>query len=152
MKRARFVAAARREFLAEVAYYHTQETGLGARFAAAVEAATARVLAFPFSGAPASKITRRIFVRGFPFTVVYRPEPDGILIVALAHPSRRPEYWQLRVQEPSATYAPGSSSHAMGGDEVIDYTATLFISSSPAWMTSSNWSAAKSLSDASHLP
>ena len=37
MKRARFVAAARREFLVEVVYYNKEETGLGARFAAAVE-------------------------------------------------------------------------------------------------------------------
>jgi hypothetical protein len=34
MKRARFMMSPRREFLAEVAYYHTQEYGLGARFAA----------------------------------------------------------------------------------------------------------------------
>jgi len=36
VKRARFVAAARREFLAEVAYYAREEAGLGARFTAAV--------------------------------------------------------------------------------------------------------------------
>ncbi len=47
MKHARFVAAARREFLAEVVYYNKEEPGLGARFAAAVEDATVRALAFP---------------------------------------------------------------------------------------------------------
>lgn len=104
MKRARFLAPARREFLAEVAYYHMREPGLGTRFAAAVEDATARALAFPFSGSPASKNSRRVFVRDFPFAVVYRPEPDGILIIAVAHHSRRPEYWHLRVQEPSPVY------------------------------------------------
>lgn len=104
MKRARFVAPARREFLAEVAYYYSQESELGARFAAAVEEATARALAFPLSGSPASKNTRRVFVRNFPFAVVYRPEPQGILIVAVAHHSRQPEYWHLRVHEASPTY------------------------------------------------
>ena len=104
MKRARFIAPARREFLAEVAYYHMKEPGLGARFAAAVEEAAARALAFPYSGSPASKNSRRAFVRGFPFAVVYRPEPDGILILAVAHHSRRPEYWHLRVQETSPAY------------------------------------------------
>jgi plasmid stabilization system protein ParE len=63
MKRVRFIAPARREFLAEVAYYHMQEPGLGARFAAALEEATARALAFPDSGSPASKNSRRVFVR-----------------------------------------------------------------------------------------
>jgi plasmid stabilization system protein ParE len=104
MKRARFVAPARREFLAEVAYYHTQDPGLGARFTAAVAEATVRALAFPLSGSRASKNTRRVFVRSFPFAVVYRPEPDGIVIIAVAHHSRQPAYWDVRVQEASPAY------------------------------------------------
>lgn len=99
MKRARFIAAARREFLAEVVYYNRQEPGLGVRFAAAVEEATARAVAFPLTGSPASKNTRRVFVKDFPFAVVYRSDENGIVIFALAHHSRRPEYWQPRVQE-----------------------------------------------------
>ena len=39
MKRARFVAEARLEFLAEVIYYNDAEPGLGERFASAVEEA-----------------------------------------------------------------------------------------------------------------
>lgn len=108
MKRARFAAPARREFLAQVAYYHERELGLGTRFAAAVEAATARALALPFAGAPAFKDSHRVFVRGFPFSLVYRPEPDGIFIIAVVHHSRPPEYWHLRVQEPRPVY--GSAS------------------------------------------
>lgn len=99
MKRARFVAAARREFLIEVVYYNNVEPGLGARFAAAVESATARALAFPLAGAPATTNTRRVFLKDFPFAVVYRSDSDGIVIFALAHHSRRPGYWQSRVQD-----------------------------------------------------
>ncbi len=99
MKRVRFVAPARREFLAEVAYYNGQEPGLGTRFAAAVEEATLRAVAFPFSGSPSSRNTRRVFVRGFPFAVVYRPDELGIVVFALAHHARGPEYWHARVQE-----------------------------------------------------
>lgn len=99
MKRARFIAPARREFLAEVAYYNGKEPGLGARFAAAIEEATVRAVAFPLTGSPASKNTRRVFIKDFPFALVYRPDADGIVIFALAHHSRRPEYWYSRVQE-----------------------------------------------------
>lgn len=99
MKRARFIAPARREFLAEVVYYNGKEPGLGTRFAAAVEEAATRALTFPLTGSPVSKNTRRVFVKNFPFAVVYRPDPDGIVIFALAHHSRRPEYWQSRVQD-----------------------------------------------------
>jgi plasmid stabilization system protein ParE len=99
VKRARFIAPARREFLVEVAYYNDKEPGLGARFAKAVEEATARAVAFPFTGSPVSKSTRRIFVKDFPFALVYRPDEDGIVIFALAHHLRQPEYWHPRVQE-----------------------------------------------------
>ena len=81
MKRARFVAPARREFLREVAYYNRKEVSLGARFTAAVEEATLRAIAFPLTGSRASKNTRRVFVNGFPFAVVYRPESDGIVVL-----------------------------------------------------------------------
>lgn len=50
MKRARFVAAARREFLAEVIYYNKKQPGLGSRFTEAVKEATVRALAFPLAG------------------------------------------------------------------------------------------------------
>lgn len=99
MKQVRFVAPARREFLSEVAYYNGQGLGLGARFAAAVEEATMRAVAFPHAGSPSSLSTRRVFVKGFPFAVVYRPDAEGMVVFAVAHHSRRPEYWQHRVQE-----------------------------------------------------
>ena len=50
MKHARFIAAARLEFLAEVIYYNEVQPGLGERFTAAVEEATARAVGFPLSG------------------------------------------------------------------------------------------------------
>lgn len=99
MTRAHFVAPARREFLLQVTYYNRKEAGLGARFSAAVEEATVRAVAFPLTGSPASRSTRRVFVRDFPFAVVYRSEPDGIVIFAIAHHSRRPEYWHSRVSD-----------------------------------------------------
>jgi toxin ParE1/3/4 len=98
VNRARFIAAARLEFLAEVIYYREAEAGLGARFTAAVEEAAARALAFPQSGSPSRSNTRRVLVNGFPFSLVYRPEPDGIVVFAVAHHARRPYYWQSRVR------------------------------------------------------
>jgi plasmid stabilization system protein ParE len=98
VNRARFIAAARLEFLAEVLYYSEAQAGLGARFAAAVEDAAARALAFPLSGSPYRSNTRRVYVKDFPFSLIYRPEPEGILIFALAHHARRPHYWRSRIR------------------------------------------------------
>lgn len=99
MRRARFIAPARRELLAEVDFYNSRGPGLGGRFAAAVEEATARALAFPLSGSPMSKAIRRVIVRDYPFAIIYRPDEDGIVIFALAHHSRHPTCWYSRVQE-----------------------------------------------------
>ena len=99
MRSARFLPAARREFLAEIVYYNREQAGLGARFTAAVEEAAARALAFLRAGSLAAANTRRAFLQGFPFSVVYRAVPAGIVIFAVAHQSRRPDYWESRVQD-----------------------------------------------------
>ncbi len=99
MRSARFVPAARREFLAEIVYYNQDQPGLGARFTAAVEEAAARALAFPHAGSPAAGNTRRVLLQGFPFSIVYRDEASGIVIFAVAHQSWRPDYWAARVQD-----------------------------------------------------
>jgi toxin ParE1/3/4 len=98
VKRAHFTAPARREFLQEVVYYNSREAGLGTRFVAAVEEAALRALAFPLAGSRASTNTRRVFLKEFPFAMIYRAAPDGIIVFAIAHHARRPDYWQPRVR------------------------------------------------------
>jgi toxin ParE1/3/4 len=48
------------------------------------------------AGSLAEHNTRRVLLKKFPFSVIYRPEPDGIVIFAVAHQSRRPGYWRGR--------------------------------------------------------
>ncbi len=93
------MAAARREFLAEVDFYDREQPGLGIRFTEAVENAAARALAFPLAGSKAPGNTRRMILKGFPFTVVYRPVDTGIVVFAVAHHARRPDYWWTRAQD-----------------------------------------------------
>ena len=97
MKRAKFIEPARREFLEEVAYYDEQQARLGAAFVREIEEAIARALEFPETGSPATKSTKRVFVKKFPFSIVYRPDHEGIIVFAIAHHSRRPDYWTLRL-------------------------------------------------------
>ena len=98
MKRARFIAAARLEFLAEIIYYNEAQPGWSERLTAAVEEAAARALAFPLAGSPSRSNTRRVIVKGFPFSIVYRPESDGIVVFAVAHHARMPYYWRSRTR------------------------------------------------------
>ncbi len=102
MKRARFVAPAREEFLADVAYYDQVQPGQGVRFAAAVEEATARALAFPLSGSPATPTIRRVIVKNFPSSIVYRPEADGVNGGARRAVKRSPVSDARRAQKPAS--------------------------------------------------
>jgi plasmid stabilization system protein ParE len=41
--------------------------------------------------------TRRLFLKRFPFAIVYREESSIIQVVAIAHGRRRPGYWRDRL-------------------------------------------------------
>ncbi len=97
---ARFVAEARAELLEQADYYDEKRPGLGDRFIAEVERAVDFALRFPMGGSPWLRGTRRVFTQRFPFAVVYRPDPGGIVIFAVAHTRRRPDYWRDRAASP----------------------------------------------------
>lgn len=96
MRPVRFLQEARDEFLEEIAYYEDRQKGLGDRFREAVEAATALASAHPRLGSPWRLRTRRVFPKGFKFSVVYRVEPTELVVFAVAHFSRRSTYWRGR--------------------------------------------------------
>jgi plasmid stabilization system protein ParE len=50
----------------------------------------------PRAGAPFRENTRRALVQRFPYGLVYREEGSDILILAVAHLRRRPDYWRDR--------------------------------------------------------
>lgn len=96
---------ARAEYLEAIAYYEGRSPGLGADFAEAFEAALALVLNHP-QAAPLvhpSGVRRKSFPSPFLYSVLYSPEPSGLLIVAVAHHRKRPEYWRSRVSAKKST-------------------------------------------------
>lgn len=96
MIEARFHGDARLEFLDSVAYYEAIQVGLGDRFRQSVEAAVQLATALPYAGAPYKYGTRRIFPKKFPFSVIYLVGKNEIVIFAVAHFKRRPDYWRRR--------------------------------------------------------
>lgn len=96
MNRTLFLASAREEFLTAASHYEAAAAGLGQDFITAVERAVARIATFPEHGSQYLLGTRRIVLRRFPFSVVYISEVERVLIVAVAHHSRRPGYWRTR--------------------------------------------------------
>ena len=85
------------EIDATAAVYEAQRRGLGASLIAAIERAVSFLRTYPQAGAPIGGSYRRVLVRRFPYAVIYRLDPDGAFIVAVAHVRRRPGYWRHRV-------------------------------------------------------
>jgi toxin ParE1/3/4 len=82
----------------EVDYYESREEGLGTKLEEELEALFDMILRFPVA-APQWKdrADRRVAVLDrFPFTLPYQIVGDEIVILALAHTSRRPDYWSRR--------------------------------------------------------
>ena len=96
MKPVRFLEEAQTEFLEQISYYEAQEKGLGERFRESIEGATVLASTRPGLGSPWKLRTRRVFPRGFPFSIVYRDEADGLIVFAVAHFKRQPTYWRHR--------------------------------------------------------
>lgn len=96
MKEIRFIDEARIEFLAAVTYHEQIERGLGVRFRNVVEAASALAARLPNAGSQWKHGTRRVFTKNFPFSIVNRVKKDAIVILAVAHFRRRPEYRHSR--------------------------------------------------------
>jgi hypothetical protein len=61
-------------------------------------AATRPDEAVPQRWAAGPHSTSRFLLRKFPFTLIYRERPSGVIqIVAVAHTSRKPGYWKHRL-------------------------------------------------------
>ncbi|MHB1282812.1 MAG: type II toxin-antitoxin system RelE/ParE family toxin [Metallibacterium scheffleri] len=95
--RVAFLPEAESEHLKQVAYYEAQQTGLGARYLAEVNAALEYIceapLRFPIARPPA---LRRLGLRRFPFTIFFRELSGVVQVVAVAPHRRRPGYWSGR--------------------------------------------------------
>ncbi|HRQ78484.1 MAG TPA: type II toxin-antitoxin system RelE/ParE family toxin [Gemmatimonadaceae bacterium] len=85
------------EFEAAALRYAAIRPALGEAFIDRVEAATTRAVHSPMTGAPLGSL-RRVFVKRFPYFVLYAVEESRIVVLAVAHFRQRPGYWRRRSQ------------------------------------------------------
>ncbi len=90
-----FHPEAREEFEAAALRYAEIRASLGDAFVDRVEAATTRAVRAPMTGAPLGTL-RRVFVKRFPYFVLYAVEDARIVVLAVAHFRQRPGYWRRR--------------------------------------------------------
>ena len=93
----RFLSPARRELREAVRYYNAQRFGLGDEFRDEVRETIRRVKEFPKAWHPLGGSIRRCQMRRFPYGIIYEASGDEIVIIAVAHLHRRPEYWRQRI-------------------------------------------------------
>jgi toxin ParE1/3/4 len=98
MKSTRLLAPAEAELFAAAEYYERQRPSVGRRFLNAVEEAKVELEHFSAVGRVFATRFRSLRVQGFPYTIVYQERWEECLIVAVAHTSRRPGYWQERLK------------------------------------------------------
>jgi toxin ParE1/3/4 len=77
-------------------FYERQAANLGVEFAVEVEHAFSRLAEHPEIGSVLSRGARRLLVRRFPYLVIYRALPDRVLVLAVGHQRRHPDFWLRR--------------------------------------------------------
>lgn len=77
-------------------YYAERDPELADRFIAAVEEAIERICDSPARWRLIDEDVRRCLTRVFPYGVLYTIEAEFVLIVAVMHCSREPDYWRTR--------------------------------------------------------
>lgn len=92
------LASAERELDEAVEYYESQQFGLGTRFRNEVILALHRIQLHPQAYPLLSARARRCLVSRFPYGIIYQHKPEShlVLVVAIAHLHRKPDYWQSR--------------------------------------------------------
>ena len=84
------------EYLGAVDHYAGIDPHLAEAFIDEVEAAVSRILAHPEAWSALEGGVRRCLLKRFPFGVYYGVEGETVVVYAVMHMSRRPDYWRGR--------------------------------------------------------
>ena len=91
--------AAEAELLHEVGFLEYRANGLGRRFWVEIRRVVALLAEHPESGREIRDGIRKWHLRKFRYAIIYSRLDAHILILAVAHNSRRPDYWMDRSEE-----------------------------------------------------
>jgi plasmid stabilization system protein ParE len=93
----RLLPPAEEEMTEAALFYERAHPDLGEDFLDDIRYALDTVRERPKLGVEVAYGFRRVLVRRFPFSVIYFLEPGNVVVVAVAHQSRSPDYWKGRV-------------------------------------------------------
>jgi len=84
------------EFEEAVEFYERSQTGLGWDLSIEVRCTIENIVRHPSAWPVLEGNVRRCLTRRFPFGVIYAIEGADILILAVMHLRRHPDYWKSR--------------------------------------------------------
>lgn len=93
----RLLEPAQTELDEAIVWYAKQAPGLGDAFLIEALKTLRLVEQFPQAWHPLTPQIRRCRLRRFPYSVVYTQDDPGILVLAIAHQHRKPDYWKNRL-------------------------------------------------------
>lgn len=93
----RLLEPAQAELDEAIAWYADQAPGLGDAFLIETLKAFKLIDQFPAAWHPLTPEIRRCRLKRFPYSVVYAQEGDGVIVLAVAHQHRKPNYWKRRL-------------------------------------------------------
>ncbi|MDH4245310.1 MAG: type II toxin-antitoxin system RelE/ParE family toxin [Nitrospira sp.] len=88
-----FTRIATRELEDAVRFYELEYVGLGRRFKEEVRKTALRVAEYPKAWTIERGEVRKCLLHKFPYKLMYSVEEDHILVIAVAHQHRKPDYW-----------------------------------------------------------
>ncbi len=94
----RFLAIAEIELDQAIHWYEAQAPGLGNAFLIEVLSATDRIARFPKAWHLLDEGVRRCRLSRFPYGLIDTIDDSDILVLAVAHLHRRPDYWRDRLK------------------------------------------------------
>lgn len=92
-------AEAEAELLEAAQFYEDRAPGLAIRFLEAFERGLARVLEDPERWQLIEEGVRRFSLDTFPYAICYCIADERLIVIAVMHHSRRPEYWRYRLEQ-----------------------------------------------------
>jgi len=96
MKSVLLLRPAELEMLDAARYYELQASGLGGDFLDKIDSAVQDIGMHPERWPVVRFDIRRRLIHRFPYALLYRVDPEEIVIQAIMHLHRRPDYWMNR--------------------------------------------------------
>jgi plasmid stabilization system protein ParE len=97
MMEIRFLSLANQEVDDAVQWYEARETDLSREFLDELDRVIRIVRLYPYAGMQVEPEIRRFLFTRFPYSLVYGIDRETIVVIAVAHQHREPNYWAGRI-------------------------------------------------------